>query len=98
MSDKVQYSLLGDRSVKVKCPATVANLVCGFDILGMALNNPFDLMELKLIDRPEVIIKNKDSFKGNSSEKTWLTSILKNKIIDYYRKKKPDLSLKATPL
>lgn len=28
-----------------------------------------------------------DSFKGNSSPKTWLFSILNNKIIDYYRKK-----------
>jgi RNA polymerase sigma-70 factor (TIGR02943 family) len=28
-----------------------------------------------------------DTFKGNSSEKTWLTAILHNKIIDYYRKK-----------
>lgn len=32
-------------------------------------------------------LKAKDKFKGNSSEKTWLTSILKNKIIDEYRKK-----------
>lgn len=32
-------------------------------------------------------LKAKDNFKGNSSEKTWLTSILKNKIIDEYRKK-----------
>ncbi len=30
----------------------------------------------------------KDNFKGESSEKTWLFSILKNKIIDSYRKKK----------
>ena len=37
--------------------------------------------------------KNRDSFKGNSSEKTWLTSILKNKIIDYYRKEKAGQSL-----
>ena len=29
------------QTVKVKCPATVANLVCGFDILGLALNDPF---------------------------------------------------------
>jgi RNA polymerase sigma-70 factor (ECF subfamily) len=28
-----------------------------------------------------------ESFKGNSSPKTWLFSILNNKIIDYYRKK-----------
>ena len=32
--------------------------------------------------------KNKDGFKGISSEKTWLTAILNNKIIDYYRKRK----------
>ncbi len=32
-------------------------------------------------------LKSKDSFLANSSEKTWLTSILKNKIVDYYRKK-----------
>jgi RNA polymerase sigma-70 factor (ECF subfamily) len=31
--------------------------------------------------------KAKETFKGNSSEKTWLTAILKNKIIDFYRKK-----------
>lgn len=32
-------------------------------------------------------LKAKDNFKGNSTEKTWLTSILKRKIIDIYRKK-----------
>ena len=32
-------------------------------------------------------IKGADSFKGESSEKTWLVRILNNKIIDYYRKK-----------
>lgn len=31
--------------------------------------------------------KAKDSFRKDSSEKTWLTAILKNKIIDHYRKK-----------
>lgn len=32
-------------------------------------------------------IKNRHSFKGNSSERTWLTSILKNKIIDHFRQR-----------
>lgn len=32
-------------------------------------------------------IKAKDTFREASSEKTWLTAILKNKIIDHYRKK-----------
>ncbi len=31
-------------------------------------------------------LKANDHFEGRSSEKTWLTSILNNKIIDYYRK------------
>jgi homoserine kinase len=50
------------KKVIVKCPGTVANLVCGFDILGMSLQEPFDIMELKLLDRPEIIIHNKDIF------------------------------------
>lgn len=33
-----------------------------------------------------------DNFKGVSSEKTWLTAILKNKIIDIYRKKSSGLT------
>lgn len=48
--------------IKVKCPGTVANLVCGFDILGMALNEPYDIMEVALIDEPKVIIHNRDNF------------------------------------
>jgi len=31
-------------------------------------------------------LRAQDSFKGKSSEKTWLIAILKRKIIDYYRK------------
>lgn len=31
-------------------------------------------------------LKSKDNFKGEASERTWLISILKRKIIDYYRK------------
>jgi RNA polymerase sigma-70 factor (TIGR02943 family) len=33
-------------------------------------------------------LQNLDTFRGESSEKTWLVSILKNKIIDHYRKRK----------
>jgi homoserine kinase len=53
---------LGGLSIKVLCPATVANLVCGFDILGLALNEPSDIMEVKLLDEPKVIIHNRDDF------------------------------------
>jgi homoserine kinase len=50
------------KEIKVKAPATVANLVCGFDILGMALNEPFDEMTLKLTDIPGLIIQHTDEF------------------------------------
>ena len=50
------------KNITVKCPGTVANLVCGFDILGMALNEPYDIMELSLLDKPEIIIHNKDNY------------------------------------
>ncbi len=50
------------KKVKVHSPGTVANLVCGFDILGMALSEPYDVMEVTLLDEPNVIIHNKDSF------------------------------------
>jgi RNA polymerase sigma-70 factor (ECF subfamily) len=33
-------------------------------------------------------VKARESFKGRSSEKTWLIGILKHKLIDYYRKEK----------
>ena len=48
--------------IKVHSPATVANLVCGFDILGLALNKPYDIMELQLLDEPKVVIHNRDEF------------------------------------
>ena len=50
------------KKIKITAPATVANLVCGFDILGMALNDPQDEMELTLIDDPVVKIKHRDHY------------------------------------
>ena len=37
--------------IKIKAPATVANMVCGFDILGFAVSNPYDEMEMRLVPR-----------------------------------------------
>jgi homoserine kinase len=50
------------KKIKIAVPATVANLVCGFDILGMALNDPCDIMELELIDEPIINIKHTDGY------------------------------------
>ena len=60
------------KKVTVQCPGTVANLVCGFDILGMALQEPFDTMDVTLLDKPEVIITSKTGFRlpSNPAENT----------------------------
>ncbi len=50
------------KKIKITAPATVANLVCGFDILGMALNDPEDVMELTLLDEPIINIKHTDGY------------------------------------
>ena len=42
--------------VKILAPATIANLVCGFDILGLAINSPQDEMELSLSNEPGIRI------------------------------------------
>ena len=52
----------GGTSVQVLAPATVANLVCGFDVLGMCLNEPNDLMEIKLLDEKKIIIISADGY------------------------------------
>jgi homoserine kinase len=62
MSNLIHNSPSGLGSVTVHSPGTVANLVCGFDILGLALKEPYDVMKVSLIDEPKVIMTNKDDF------------------------------------
>ncbi|HWJ25963.1 MAG TPA: homoserine kinase [Flavisolibacter sp.] len=49
-------------SVKIKAPATVANMVCGFDILGMCLQDPFDIMEVRLLQEQKIIVSSADGY------------------------------------
>lgn len=48
--------------ITVHAPATVANVVCGFDCLGFALGAPFDEMTLRLTDEKTVKIINRDEY------------------------------------
>jgi homoserine kinase len=47
---------MSSKSIKVFSPATVANVVCGFDILGFAVNEPGDELIMELCDQPGVVI------------------------------------------
>jgi homoserine kinase len=44
-------------TVTVRCPGTIANLVCGFDVLGLCLHQPYDIMQVKLLNEKKVVIK-----------------------------------------
>ena len=49
-------------TVKVHAPATVSNVVCGFDCLGFALREPFDEITVRVSDEPAITIVNHDDF------------------------------------
>jgi homoserine kinase len=50
------------KEITIHSPATVANLVCGFDVLGLCLQEPYDIMQVRLLDKKEVIVRTTDHF------------------------------------
>jgi homoserine kinase len=51
-----------EKTITIKAPATIANLVCGFDIIGLALEEPYDVMTLTRKDSPGLTIKHIDEY------------------------------------
>jgi len=58
--------------IKVFAPASVANLSCGFDVLGLCLDNVGDLIHVKMIEKPGVFIEN---IKGHKVPKNPLKNV-----------------------
>ncbi len=44
-------------TIRVYAPATVANVACGFDIFGFAVNRPGDEVVLTKKSTPGIVIK-----------------------------------------
>src|ERR1700750_1229996 len=44
-------------SISVFAPATVANVVCGFDVLGFAVNEPGDEVVMRMTGKPGITIR-----------------------------------------
>ncbi|MCE5318301.1 MAG: homoserine kinase [Parachlamydia sp.] len=44
------------KEIRVFAPATVANVACGFDIFGFALERPGDLVVARLVEKPGVTL------------------------------------------
>lgn len=70
------------KNIKLQVPGTVANLVCGFDILGMALNEPFDEMEFKLLNERKVIIHHQDEFNLPTEPSKNVAGVVLQKILE----------------
>ena len=47
--------------IKIKAPATAANLGAGFDVFGLALENPYDIIELETNDSLKIVVKGKNA-------------------------------------
>jgi len=54
------------KKIRVKATATVSNLNCGFDVLGMAINEPCDFIDLEMTDSGAVEITGIKGCKGLS--------------------------------
>lgn len=53
--------MMGKDYLKVRVPATSANLGAGFDVFGIALETPFDIIEVEKSDSIEIIVTGRDS-------------------------------------
>ena len=74
------------KEVKVFAPATIANLVCGFDILGMAINSPYDEMTLSLKDEPGICIKHTDEYNLPEATEKNVAGVSLQALMDDYKK------------
>lgn len=61
--------------------------------IAMYKINDHDLAKDLVQDTFLAAFKARDKFRGDASEKTWLTTILKNKIVDHYRSEKNNESI-----
>ena len=50
------------KRITIHSPATVANMVCGFDVLGFAVHEPYDIMHIELTEEPGIVIQIEDDF------------------------------------
>ncbi len=54
--------LKSSNQIIIHAPATVANMVCGFDVLGFAVNEPYDIMKIRFTENAGITIVNEDEY------------------------------------
>jgi len=73
------------KKVKIKVPATIANLVCGFDILGMAIEAPFDEMTFTLTDEKGIRVTHTDTFGLPEKTESNVAGVVALKILEHLK-------------
>ncbi len=90
------------KKIKVFAPATVANLACGFDVMGLAINEPGDEVSIELNDSGELRIIKITGDEGKltlDSKKNTVTVSILNMMKQMGKKLGADISLrKKMPL
>lgn len=74
------------KKVTVYSSAGVGNLVCGFDVIGMALNEPYDEITMELSHKPGISIKHTDEFGLPEDPENNLIGICLQALINAYGK------------
>lgn len=72
--------------IKVIAPATIANIVCGFDVLGLAVNIPNDEIIIKITNIPGIKIKKIFGAKLSKNKKKNVISIALQALLNKYKK------------
>lgn len=89
---------MSKRSIRVFSPATVANVVCGFDILGFAVNEPGDELYMELCDEPGVVITSIEGDEGKlplDPDKNTVSACVKS-VLRHLGKEELGVKLKLT--
>lgn len=71
------------KSITVKCPASLSNLVCGYDIFGMAVEAPCDILELSITDGNGISIQHKDDYGLSTDPKKNIAGVALQSMIDH---------------
>jgi homoserine kinase len=50
------------KKIKIFSPATVANVACGFDVMGFALNSPGDELSMEINTSGKIILKDETPY------------------------------------
>jgi homoserine kinase len=72
--------------IRIQSPATIANLVCGFDILGLALEAPYDIMEVIIKEEPGITLSNSEAYNLPTNPQENVASIALQALMNSYEK------------